>query len=211
MWYNIKIWDCVVWRDSLAKTLKLSVRSVRTALEHLKSTNEVTIKTTNKFSIITVIWFDKYQTQEIKTTKKTTSKTTNNRPSNDQQPTTLREEEEGKKEKNNIYTEDFEKFWIIYPKKKGKWSAYKNWLIATKVSPPAEILAGATKYAEECRHLKTEDNFIKRPQGWLSDERWWDEYKTPTIDKQKALEDYHKKQERKERGFITNLFEDVTN
>ena len=33
---------------------KLSVQSVRTALKHLVSTNELTIKTTNKYTIITV-------------------------------------------------------------------------------------------------------------------------------------------------------------
>ena len=45
----------------LAKDLKISVKSVRTALEHLKSTGEVAIKTTSKYSIITVINYDDYQ------------------------------------------------------------------------------------------------------------------------------------------------------
>lgn len=45
----------------LSENLKISVKSVRTALEHLKSTNELTIKTTSKYSIITVNKYDEYQ------------------------------------------------------------------------------------------------------------------------------------------------------
>lgn len=45
----------------LSEDLKISVKSVRTALEHLKSTNELTIKTTSKYSIITVNKYDEYQ------------------------------------------------------------------------------------------------------------------------------------------------------
>jgi hypothetical protein len=46
---------------NLAKETGLSVREVRTALEHLESTNEVTSKTTNRYTLITVLSFDKYQ------------------------------------------------------------------------------------------------------------------------------------------------------
>ncbi len=45
----------------LSRDLKISVKSVRTALEHLKSTNEVAIKTTSKYSIVTIINYKKYQ------------------------------------------------------------------------------------------------------------------------------------------------------
>lgn len=47
--------------DSLSKKLGLSTMQVRTALKHLKSTNEITIKSTTKFSIITVSKYNEYQ------------------------------------------------------------------------------------------------------------------------------------------------------
>lgn len=40
--------------DKLAAELPLSVRQIRTRLDKLKSTNELTIKTTSKYSIITI-------------------------------------------------------------------------------------------------------------------------------------------------------------
>jgi hypothetical protein len=51
----------------------------------------VTIKTTNKFSLLTIENYRVYQSSENKTTSKTTSKTTNKRPANDQQTTTPKE------------------------------------------------------------------------------------------------------------------------
>ena len=52
------------WRTTVAEIaddLKLSPKNVRTALEHLRSTNEVAIKTTPKNTIITVNNWGKYQ------------------------------------------------------------------------------------------------------------------------------------------------------
>ena len=60
--YKLHPGDCVFGRKAWAEELGLSERQVRTAIEHLKSTNEVTTKTTNKKS--------------------------NERPTTDQQPTT---------------------------------------------------------------------------------------------------------------------------
>lgn len=46
---------------SLGKQTGLSIQQVRTALEHLKSTNEITLETTNQYSVATVVNFGKYQ------------------------------------------------------------------------------------------------------------------------------------------------------
>lgn len=59
--YKIKPGQVVTGRRKLAKDLKMSERSVRTALEHLKSTHEITIKPTHNFSIITIENWGKYQ------------------------------------------------------------------------------------------------------------------------------------------------------
>lgn len=55
-WHGIMIQpgQLVTSRANLAYQLKISERSVRTALEHLKLTGEVTIKTGPKYSIITI-------------------------------------------------------------------------------------------------------------------------------------------------------------
>lgn len=45
----------------ISRDLKISVKSVRTALKHLKSTNEVAIQTTSQYSIITINNYNEYQ------------------------------------------------------------------------------------------------------------------------------------------------------
>lgn len=87
----------VTGRKALAKDLGLSERQVRTALTHLKSTNEVTIKTHSKFSVITVTKFDEYNQTDQVSDQQSTSK----RPASDQQPTTYEECKERKNVKNN--------------------------------------------------------------------------------------------------------------
>ena len=85
--HEIPAGSCVFGRQKWAKELGLSERQIRTAINHLKSTNEVTIKATNKFSVIHVEKWEFWQIEEGKATKKKTNKV----PTSDQQPTTSKE------------------------------------------------------------------------------------------------------------------------
>lgn len=48
----------------------LTDREIRTAISHLKKTGEVTSKTTNKFSVFTVVKYDLYQTTDKQNDKR---------------------------------------------------------------------------------------------------------------------------------------------
>ena len=100
--HTIKRGQLVTGRKSLAKELKLSEQSIRTALEHLKSTNEITIKATSKYSIITINSYDKYQS--------VTNTSTNNQPTANQQPTSNQQQykknKKDKKERIQEYSAD---------------------------------------------------------------------------------------------------------
>ncbi len=85
--------------NSIKKSTGLSVRSIRTCIDRLKLTNEITIKSTNKFSIISIVKYDDYQNFDNNTTKKTTIKKTNERQSNDNQTTTDNNENNNNNEK----------------------------------------------------------------------------------------------------------------
>lgn len=95
-WQGISIsaGQVVVGRKKLSIETGLSEQQVRTALERLKTTNEITIKTTNKYSIISITNWNLYQdsNQQIP----------NKQPTNNQQITTSKECKERKecKEKN---------------------------------------------------------------------------------------------------------------
>lgn len=72
-------------RHQLSRELRISERGIRTALEHLKTTNEVTIKTTNQFSVITINNYCEYQSNE---NNKRPAKRPAERQTTDQRPTT---------------------------------------------------------------------------------------------------------------------------
>lgn len=58
---EVKRGSFITGRKQLSKELGLTEQEIRTAINHLKSTNEITVKTTNAFSIISINNYDKYQ------------------------------------------------------------------------------------------------------------------------------------------------------
>ena len=47
--YDVKRGECIIGRKSLAEDLNMSEQNVRTAINHLLLTNEITIKTTTSY------------------------------------------------------------------------------------------------------------------------------------------------------------------
>lgn len=82
--HDIPAGSCVVGRIDLSQVLCLSEQKIRTSLDKLKSTNEITIKTTNKFSIISICKWNHYQTNQPTI-----------QPTNNQQITTSKEGNKG--------------------------------------------------------------------------------------------------------------------
>ena len=90
---ELKAGSIVTSRDILAMSTGLSVRQIRTALDKLKSTNELTIKTSPQGTIIQIVNYCKYQLE--------TNELTNERPTSDQQTTTNKNDN---KERNTKYS-----------------------------------------------------------------------------------------------------------
>lgn len=68
------------------------------------------------------------------------------------------------KESNNTcvgYTDDFEKVWKVYPRKKEKASAYKAYKARLKDYKHDDLMLATQRYAEECKILDTEERYIK--------------------------------------------------
>jgi biotin operon repressor len=78
--YIIKKGQLLTGRKKLATQLGISQQNIRTAITHLKSTNEITIESTKEFSIITINNWESYQ--------QPTNKLTNNQPTSNQPLTT---------------------------------------------------------------------------------------------------------------------------
>lgn len=107
-WNGISIekGQVVISLENLAKKVGLSVQQTRTALNKLKSTNEITSQSTNKYSVITIVNYGKYQGIEEENNKQDNKQSnnpiTNEQQTNNKQITTSKESKEVNN-LNNIY------------------------------------------------------------------------------------------------------------
>lgn len=101
--------ECVFGREKWARDLGMTEQQVRTSINHLKSTNEITIKTTNKFSIIKVEKWAFWQIEEGGATNKPTNKPTINQPTTNQQLTTSKEGKKVIKEESSLLKKERKK------------------------------------------------------------------------------------------------------
>jgi hypothetical protein len=91
-------------RELLAAETGLTQQQIRTALTKLKSTNEITIKTTNKGSLVTLVAYESYQDDTKKVTSEITSNPPNEQPTSNQQVTTNKNVKNVRSEENNTST-----------------------------------------------------------------------------------------------------------
>jgi biotin operon repressor len=109
----VKRGQTVTSRSKLSRETGLSEREIRTALQHLKSTNEVTYETTKHYTLVTVVNYEVYQDKTDKCDQQ-------NDQENRQQTTTI---EEIKNNKNNISSANKEKIDCPYEQIKDLYNA----------------------------------------------------------------------------------------
>lgn len=91
-------------RRKLAVSLNLTEMQIRTALNKLKSTNEITIKTTSEYSIITINNWDSYQSNN----QPLNQRVTNEQPTNNQRITTTNKDNKENKDNKVVVVEDID-------------------------------------------------------------------------------------------------------
>lgn len=84
--------------EKIAESTGLSIQNVRTAIKKLKSTCELTCKSTNKFTLITITNWELYQLTNKKLTYKSTCNLTNNQQTTNKQLTTNNKDNKDNKE-----------------------------------------------------------------------------------------------------------------
>ncbi len=101
---EIKRGSFVTSRHKLAQELHLTEMQIRTALEHLETTNEITKYASAKYTVITVVKYDDYQqdnqVNNQQNNQQMTNKSSNKQPTDNQLITTTEESNKGNKGKN---------------------------------------------------------------------------------------------------------------
>lgn len=89
----IKRGQLLTGRNTMSKETGVTAQSIRSCLDYLKSTNQVTIQTSNKWSIITICNYEQYQ--------EVTNEVTNEQPTNNQPVTTYKNDKKVKNDKKD--------------------------------------------------------------------------------------------------------------
>jgi len=147
----LKIGTVITSREILSFETRLSIQQVRTALDKLKSTNEITIKTSSQGTIIEVVNYAKYQL--------VTNEVTIKEPTSNQQVTTNKNVKKEKNEKELILDS-----WINYRKSTKK--------ALTKQSIDSILVKMENYTNEQCKFVI--NNSIE--QGWQG--LFWDKIQT---------------------------------
>ena len=107
-WQGVKIkkGQFITGLKQLHKDTKISPQTLRTCISRLKSTGEITNKSTNKYRLITIVNWEEYQGNDKKLTSKSTSKLTINQQSTNNQ---LTPNNNNKNEKNIIEAKNLKK------------------------------------------------------------------------------------------------------
>lgn len=87
---ELKRGQFITGRKSLAKSLRTTEQKIRSRIALLEKHNQIVVKSTNKYTIITVVKYDHYQDDP--------KKITNRQPTDNQQITTNNKDNKGKKE-----------------------------------------------------------------------------------------------------------------
>lgn len=151
----------ITGRNALAKELSLTPSKIRTSLENLKKTGELTSKTTNRFSMITICKYDTYNDLDFKNRQPDTNRS----PADRQQIATNKNE---KNEKNIYYGE--KKFRVPTTEELGQYFGERG-----SASPSVDAerffdyyeskgwLVGKTKMKDWKAAVR---NWIKNSQKW---------------------------------------------
>ena len=166
--------------QKLSSETGYSVQNIKTGLKHLISTGELTSQSTNKYRIITVCNYDKYQVANKQDNKVLTI---------NQQSTN--------------YSVLFERVWKEYPRKKEKSSAYKAYNTRLKEGYSEDDLLKATQnYAAECKKLGTQDRYIKLGRTFFGVNTPFTDYLKVGVENAEPERQTETEQQRREREYL---------
>lgn len=107
-------------RKEFSKECGLSEQQLRTALNTLKSTNEITTEATNKGTVVTITNFEAWQDKTVEATTETTNEVTNEQPPSNH-PATTQQPLNNKDNKVNNHYKDINKRGFVFNLKHKEW------------------------------------------------------------------------------------------
>lgn len=163
---DLKKGDFVFGRNKASEELKMNESTIYKYIKLLEKLQMISIKSNNKFSVVSIGKWEEYQIDDLKNNNKVTTK--------EQQSNTNK----NVNNVNNIYTssndEEMKKHfaltWDIYPNKKGRAKAeeyFLQWVKGRKINRTTikltdkQMYLAVRKYKKECEEKEVEQQYIK--------------------------------------------------
>ena len=160
---HLKPGQIATGRKKIAQCTDLNENKVYRALNALKSLGNIEIKSTNKYSIITVVNWDKYQGENSKRTaseQQTNSKTTAEEQQDNSKRTQHKNGKKEQKEKNIYICSFFQSVWDEYPKKLGKNKITNAAMKQLEEAGEVAVMGAVRHYVEKIKKEGTEEKYI---------------------------------------------------
>ena len=160
---HLKPGQIATGRKKIAQCTDLNENKVYRALTTIKSLGNIEIKSTNKYSIITVVNWDKYQDENVKRTsseQQNNSRTTTEEQQDNSKTTQHKNGKNGKKEKNIYICSFFQSVWDEYPKKLGKNKVTKAAMKQLEEAGIDTVMEAVRRYVEKIKRDGTEEKYI---------------------------------------------------
>ena len=175
----------IAGRQSLALETRISSSRVYRILKMLESEHLIEQQKTNKFTIITLLEYRKYQ-GDIGNVEHQTEQQLNNQRTTTEQPVNTNNNVNTLKNVNNVNTttakadkpkskieQDFDTFWSVYPKKKSRHDAFRAW---QKAKPSIIIVLTALNWQKaSVDWLKDNGQYIPYPATYINRGGYLDE------------------------------------
>jgi hypothetical protein len=171
---TLKAGQLITSRAKLAREIGLTESEIRTALDKLKLTNEITSEIANNKNVITIVNWAFYQSGDENIASELPADSPRDlqasaslSPKNGVSSYYIRN-----KETKNINDQIFGRFWSAYPRKEAKQAAKKAF---AKIKPEEALLeimiAALERQKKSAAWLKDKGQFIPHASTWLNGRR----------------------------------------
>ena len=166
---DLKRGQFIFGRNRASKLLKIKPATLQNIMEKLKKLGNIITQSFTHYSIVTISNYNEYQ--NMMDYLKTGQPSTNHQPTINQ-PSQQKERKERKEEKTNgkiAYSEAFERWWKIYPKRNGRVvGKQKTYPLFNRIlkSDYQDLKKATINYSKQ--------EYIKDPERFLKDGLWRD-------------------------------------
>ena len=163
---TLKAGQFITGRKIISKELKINESKIQRILKTFEIEQQIEQQTNPRCRLISILRWTDYQLDEQQSEQQVNNKRTlNNKTKNN---------------KKDIYAQEFEKLWLLVPKKVSKKKAYQKYILAVKKKDHDEIYT-AFKNQVDNNWKDTDPKFTPALDVWLNNERWSDAIIKPTV------------------------------